>query len=445
MKFQNDFVWGAASSSYQIEGGATEDGKGPSIWDMFCKIDGAIAGGHTGDIACDSYHRYREDIALMAQLNIKHYRFSISWPRVIPNGTGEINPAGLAYYDGLVDCCLSHGITPWITLFHWDLPANLPGGWENRETAVAFANYAKIITAHFKGRVTNYFTLNEPQCAVGLGYDTGVYAPGKKLPLPQVFTCWKNMLLANGLAIRAMRQVDRNAKIGIASTGDLCYPETEDDVEGARAFSFGDQWGRWNFTHHWFLDPICLGRFPQTKNQELAAQANAVSPEDMAIIKADMDILGVNLYHGHAVTTQNGMPELVKKAPGFPRTALKWPITPEALRWGPKYLCDRYQLPLYITENGLSCNDKVYLDGQVHDPDRIDYLHRYLQQLSLACQEGTPVCGYFQWSFTDNFEWASGYDERFGLVFVDYETQRRIPKDSARWYSNFIAQMGAEQ
>ena len=393
-------------------------------------------------MACDAYHRYREDIALMASLGIKNYRLSLSWPRILPEGTGAVNQAGLDYYDRVVDCCLGHGITPWVTLYHWDLPAALPGGWENVDTAHAFARYAALVAAHFRGRVTGYFTLNEPQCSVCLGYESGTHAPGKQLPLPEVFRCWKHLLLANGLAVRAVRAADPRAQVGIASTGDVCYPETQADVEGARELCFGGA-ERWGFTHHWLLDPICLGRFPATAHQALAQAAGEVTREEMDVIRVDMDHLGINLYHGHAVTTQGGWPELAVKYPGYPRTALKWPVTPQALRWGPRFLWERYGLPLYITENGQSCNDRIYLDGGVHDPDRIDYLHRYLKELSQACQEGVPVRGYFHWSFTDNFEWSSGYDDRFGLVYVDYPTQRRIPKDSARWYGRTMTDNGA--
>ena len=442
MMFPKDFIWGVASSSYQIEGAAYEDGKGLSIWDDFCKIPGAIAGGHTGDVACDAYHRFKDDIALMASLGIKNYRFSISWPRIVPQGTGDINAAGLAYYDELVNCCLDHGIEPWATLYHWDLPAALDGGWENRATAAAFADYSALVAEHFRGRIGHYFTLNEPQCAVALGYDSGTHAPGKTLPPDGVFSCWCNMLLANGLAVRSIRQADPDARLGIASTGDICYPETGADINGARALSFGD-WPRWSFTHHWLLDPIILGRFPETGDAALAALASAVTPEDMSIIRVDMDVLGINLYHGHAVGSVAGRPAQTPKYEGFPRTALKWPVTPEALGWGSRFLWERYGLPLYITENGQACNDRIFLDGEVHDPDRIDYIHRYLRELRGAVCDGVPVRGYFYWSFCDNFEWSSGYDERFGLVYIDYPSQRRIPKDSAYWYSRMIAENGA--
>ncbi len=441
MSFKDDFIWGAASSSYQIEGGAFEDGKGPSIWDLFCKESGTVSYGHTGEVACNSYHCYEEDIRLIAKLGIRNYRFSLSWPRIFPKGKGELNPKGLDYYDKVVDLCLSLGITPWITLYHWDLPAALEGGWEDYSTPYAFADYAEFIAGHFKGRVKHYFTLNEPQCVVELGYGRGLHAPGKKLPIKERFKCWCHVLLANGLAIRQMRNVDPDIKVGIVSTGELCYPQTREDTEAARLLSFpdGDCWG---FTHHWLLDPICLGYFPYTENPELSQAAASVSPMDIEIIKVPMDFIGLNIYNGHASTLTGGKPDYIIKHEGFPRTALKWPVVPEVMRYGPKWIYERYGLPLIITENGQSCNDRIYLDGCVHDPDRIDYLHRYLFALSQACSEGIPVLGYFHWSFTDNFEWTSGYEERFGLVYVDYPSQKRIPKDSAYWYSKTIQENG---
>ena len=441
MAFRDDFIWGAASSSYQIEGAPYEDGKGASIWDLFCREPGTIAYDHTGDAACDYYHKYEEDIRLMAQLNIKNYRFSLSWPRIFPDGKGDPNLKGLAYYDRIVDLCLTLGITPWITLYHWDLPAALEGGWESASTSYAFVDYAAFVSEHFKGRVKYYFTLNEPQCIVELGYGKGLHAPGKKLPIKELFRCWCNVLLANGLAIRNIKSVDPDIKVGIASTGEFCYPENIDNIEAARLLSFPDGDG-WGFTHHRLLDPICLDSFPYTENPELSQASLSVSPREMEIIRADMDFIGLNIYNGHAAAMVDGKPVYISKHEGFPRTALKWPVVPKVMRYGPRWIYERYSLPIIITENGQSCNDRVFLDGSVHDPDRIDYLHRYLGELSKACDDGVPVLGYFHWSFTDNFEWTSGYEERFGLVYVEYPTQKRILKDSAYWYSKTILENG---
>lgn len=445
MKFPADFIWGAASSCYQIEGSPSADGKGASIWDTFTRKPGAVYMGHTGEIACDTYHQFETDLDLMAQLGIANYRFSISWPRIMPDGRYPVNEAGLAYYDRLVNACLVRGITPWITLYHWDLPQALEdeGGWLNRETAVAFQDYAALIAEYFRGRVTHYFTLNEPQCATVLGYGTGDHAPGLRLGFRDLFRCHFNLMLAHGMAVSAMRKADPDTKIGIASTGNLCYPASESgkDIVAARQLSFSP-WGEdasgQLSNHHWFLDAIVLGKFPQTGNSELLEEAAKVSQTDLNLICQPLDLLGLNIYHGQPAAMTDHGPEIVREKPGSPMTAMKWPVSPEILRWGPQWIWERYHLPMVITENGLSCNDKIYLDGKVHDTDRIDFLSRYLEQLSQGIQNGIPVKGYFHWALTDNFEWSHGYKERFGLIYVDFETQKRILKDSALWYGNLI-------
>ena len=436
--FPKDLLWGAASSAYQIEGYALEDGGGASIWDTFTHTPGIIDYGDTGDIACDSYHRYEEDIAFLKELGVKAYRFSTSWARIDPNADGNWNPGGLAYYDKLVDCCLMNGIEPYMTLYHWELPQRYEdrGGWRNEETAHAFGRFAGMMAAHFKGRVQNYFTLNEPQCTTSLGHQIGVHAPGLRLGLEEQFSVHLNQLLAHGLAQRAMKAADPTAIVGIASTGNLCYPETEteENIASARAATFAVSEENWIFTHHWLLDPICLGHFPDCSRTALEPLVNAVTPEQMEIIHTVPDILGYNVYNGHAVNINGYVP----KYPGFPRTALKWPVTPEVLDWGMRFLYERYPLPSYITENGLSCNDRIYLDGKVHDIERIDFLTRYLNSLYRAIENGADIRGYFHWSLTDNFEWHNGYGERFGLLFIDYPAGCRIPKDSFHWYKNVI-------
>ena len=440
--FPKDFLWGAASSAYQIEGYATADGGGASIWDTFCHTPGKIAYGDTGDIACDAYHRYEEDIALLKELGAKAYRFSTSWARVDPHADGRWNEAGLAYYDRVVDACLAAGIEPYLTLYHWELPqaAQAWYGWESRETAEAFGRYAGKMAAHFKGRVRHYFTLNEPQCTVGLGYASGVHAPGLQLNRAGQFRVLRNQLLAHGYAQRAIKAADPDAVVGIASTGRLCYPqqETPEDIAAAREATFAVDDNDWTFTHNWLLDPICFGTFPDARGTALELLANSVSPEDMAIIHCVPDMLGYNIYNGHEVKAAGSGFAYVPRYPGFPRTALKWPVCPEVLDWGVRFLQERYGLPGYITENGLSCNDRIYLDGNVHDPDRIDFLARYLQALNRAIDSGADIRGYFHWALTDNFEWHNGYCDRFGLVFIDYPTATRIPKDSFRWYQKVI-------
>ena len=440
--FPKDFLWGAASSAYQIEGFSTADGGGKSIWDTFSHTLGKVANGDNGDIACDAYHRWAEDIALMKELGVKAYRFSTSWARVDPNADGSWNMAGAAYYDKIVDACLEADIEPYMTLYHWELPqaAENRGGWQAEETAYAFGRFAGFMAAHFRGRVKHYFTLNEPQCTTSLGYQQGVHAPGLKLSLKKQFRVHLHQMMAHGLAQLAIRQADSEAVIGIASTGNLCYPTTESpaDIAAARQASFATAEDNWIFTHQWLLDPIVLGKFPDCAGTALEPLVKKVTPEQMAIIHTVPDVLGYNIYNGHEVKAEDQGFEFVPKYPGFPRTALKWPVTPEVLDWGVRFLYERYPLPSYITENGLSCNDRIYLDGQVHDFDRIDFLARYLQALSRATESGADVRGYFQWALTDNFEWHSGYTERFGLVFIDYPTGRRIPKDSFRWYQAVI-------
>ena len=440
MGFSKDFIWGAASSSYQIEGAWSADGKGRNIWDDFTHVKGNIANDETGDISCDSYNKYPEDIEVISQMGLDAYRFSIAWARIFPLGSGEVNEKGLAYYDKLVDALLEKGIEPFVTLFHWDLPSALQekGGWANRETAEAFSVYAKLIAKHFEGRVKNYFTLNEPQCTIGHGLINGIHAPGYKVEQSEALLCMHNILLAHGLAVSAMRAAVKDINIGIASTGRLCYPSslTKENIESARASSFLVDDNTWYFSHTWVVDPIVLGRYPESESKTINEFILGVSKEDLEIISAPIDILGVNVYNGQEIDANGNR---VKPPKGAPVTALKWPVTPKVMHMGLIYLQERYNLPVYITENGLSCNDKVYLDNSIHDNDRIDFLNRYLNELEKACQENPNFKGYFHWSLCDNFEWHSGYDERFGLIFMDYNTLERIPKDSALWYKEYIS------
>lgn len=444
--FPKDFVWGAASSAYQIEGHSTEDGGGASIWDTFTHTPGKIAFGDTGDIACDAYHRYAEDIALLKQTGAKAYRFSTSWARIDPHADGAWNPAALKYYDGLVDLCLSSGITPYMTLYHWELPqaAQDRGGWQVRQTAEAFGRYAGMMAAHFRGRVKHYFTLNEPQCTVVLGHQNGLHAPGIRLDLAGQFDVLVNQLLAHGLALRAIRDADPDAQVGIASTGRLCYPEQEtpENIRAAREATFAVSEEDWGFTHHWVLDPVCFGKFPDCAGTALEPLVQKVSQQDLAIIHGVPDLLGYNIYNGHAVVADGEGYAYVPRYTGAPRTALKWPVTPEVLNWGVGFLQERYGIPGFITENGVSCNDRIYLDGKVHDAERIDFLARYLHCLGQAVERGVDIRGYFHWALTDNFEWHNGYCDRFGLVFIDYPTGQRIPKDSLAWYGQVIRSGG---
>lgn len=447
--FPQGFVWGAASASYQIEGGVTEGGRGPSIWDTFSHTPGNIARGETGDIACDSYHRWPEDVAALRELGVGAYRFSIAWPRIIPDGDGPVNEAGLAYYDALVDALLDAGIQPYVTLYHWDLPQALEdkGGWQNIGTARAFGRYARIVAEHFRGRVHNWFTINEIACVVGLGYGSGIHAPGLRLPLEGQFACWKNVVYAHCLAQRELHAADAANIVGFASTGRLCYPVSQDpaDIEAARRLTFACPDDDWTFTHQMALDPLCLGCWPRQDVGPRLAACIAAMPDEInaALAFGKPDMLGLNIYNAQPARMGKAGPEYVRRPTGYPRTALGWPVEPDSLDWGPRFIGQRYGLPMYISENGLSCNDKVYLDGQVHDADRIDFTARYLQALARGISRGADVRGYFHWSLLDNFEWYSGYSERFGLYFMDYTTGNRLPKDSSFWYTHTVQAHGA--
>lgn len=445
-KFPRDFLWGAACASYQCEGAWSEDGKGRNIWDDFChdRAGRHIYDGSTGDVACDSYHRFREDVALMKAHNIRAYRFSVSWARVIPDGVGEVNEAGLAFYDALIDELLASGIEPLVTLYHWDLPSALQdkGGWLNREIVDDFARYAEVLAKRFKGRVTKFMTINEPQCIAQLGHGSGEHAPGLHLSEEKIAQIYHHLCLAHSAACRAIKAIcGDEVQVGAVSTGRLCYPEhdTPENREAAYRASFHLHEQYWSFSHGIFLDPLCLGRYDESAPEPVRRFAETIDPADWKRMEKP-DFIGLNIYQGGMVDA-NGAP--VEPYPGFPITAMKWLITPEVLHYGPLFMAKRYGLPMYITENGLSCADFVHLDGQVHDPERIDFLHRYLRELSGGIAEGADVRGYLHWSFLDNFEWARGYTERFGLVYVDYRTCERIPKDSAKWYAQVIETNGA--
>ncbi|HAN44004.1 MAG TPA: beta-glucosidase, partial [Ruminococcaceae bacterium] len=424
MGFKKDFVWGAASASYQVEGAAYDDGKGLSIWDEFCKQPDKIKDGCSGDIACDHYRRYKEDVKLMKQLGIKAYRFSTSWPRIIPEGCGKINEAGLDFYDRLVNELLENDIEPYVTLYHWDLPINLhyKGGWLNRDIADWFARYAAVVTERLSDRVKSFITFNEPQCFIGLGYCEGRHAPGLRCSGRDTFAMAHNAMLAHGKAVIAMRAVaKRNISIGYVSTGSMNYPLTNSaaDIEAARkaTFRLENSETRWTWNLPWFNDPVYLGEYPADGLKMYERFLPQIAQDDMKIISQPLEYIGLNIYNGKQVKADaNGGWELVERYDGFPKTALGWPVTPQSLYWGPKFIYERYSKPIFITENGLSCHDVISIDGKVHDPNRIDFLNRYLLELRNAADDGIDIAGYFQWSFTDNFEWHSGYGDRFGLV-----------------------------
>ncbi|CCY99000.1 beta-galactosidase [Ruminococcus sp. CAG:17] len=449
MGFAKDFVWGAATSSYQIEGTGRDSGKGQNIWDVFTKEPGRVYEGHTGDIACDHYHRFREDVAYMKELGLKGYRFSIDWSRVLPEGTGKVNEKGIDFYNALIDELLEQGIEPYITLYHWELPYEIykRGGWMNPEIVEWFGQYARLVAERFSDRVKYFFTLNEPQCFVGLGFLQGCHAPGVKAPLRDTFEMAHNALKAHGRAVQMLRAYGKqNVQIGYAPTSGMCYPEKETpkDIEAARKalFALPDDLSNWTWNVSWWSDPVILGKYPEEGMKKYEKYLPVITDEDMKLISQPIDFYGQNIYNGRCIRMgTDGRPEEVRRPAGFPKTATNWTVTPEALYWGPKFLYERYRKPIYITENGMACHDTVSQDGKVHDPNRIDFLARYLKNLKRAAEE-IDIRGYFQWSLMDNFEWDKGYAERFGIIYVDFETQERIWKDSAYWYRDLIRRNG---
>ncbi len=433
-------MWGAATAACQIEGAWNEDGRGPSIWDVFCHEGSHIAGGDTADVACDHYHRYKEDVALMASLGLHAYRFSVSWSRIFPKGTKDINPAGVQFYNNLIDELLSKGITPFITLYHWDLPYALyqKGGWLNRESASWFASYAHTIGELFGDRVKHFITFNEPSIFTGCGYKEGNHAPGYKLDTGDLLTVQHNIQLAHGMAVTELRKTVPDSKIGITIASGPAIPVSESDEEAAYKSYFDINKDNFIWSESAWVDPIVLGTYPdelKAIGEKLSAAENLFTAEDLQIISKPIDFIGLNIYMGRYVGD-------CKRKPGEAHTDMGWSINDGALQWGTTFIYRRYKLPIYITENGMANIDWVSLDGKVHDPNRIDYLNRYLSGLKKSAENGTDIRGYFQWSFIDNFEWAEGYRPRFGMIFCDYETQRRIPKDSAFWYANVIKTNG---
>jgi len=445
--FPEGFVWGSASSAYQIEGGARQAGRGESVWDTFCRVPGAVKRGHTGDVACDHLNRVEDDVKMMRDLGIPSYRFSVSWTRVMPEGIGAVNQAGLAFYDKLVDLLLEHNITPWLTLFHWDYPHALQrrGGWLNPDSPKWFADYTRVIVDRLSDRVSRWMTINEPQIFIGLGHGDATQAPGLKLPVAERLQVGHNVLLSHGRSVQVIRaHAKLRSTVGWAPCARVEYPVTETaaDIDAARKAMFAiTKRDSWNNT--WWADPVCLGHYPEDGLDLYGKDAPTPAAGDMETIKQPLDFYGVNIYSGEPVRAgREGLPEYVGHAPGNNQTAFGWPVTPESLYWGPKFLAERYKLPVYITENGLACLDWVSGDGKVHDPQRIEFTRTYLLQLARAAREGS-VKGYFHWSIMDNFEWAEGYQMRFGLVHVDFVTQKRTPKDSAHWFSEVIASNGA--
>ena len=446
MSFPKDFIWGASSSSYQIEGGAYEDNKGLSVWDVFCQKDGVIKDNHTGDIACNHYRLYKQDVKLMKEMGLKAYRFSISWPRVIPNGIGALNSKGLDFYDNLVDELLSNDIIPYVTLFHWDYPYELykMGGLLNPDSPNWFAEYAKVVVARLSDRVKHWITLNEPQCFVNEGHHTGMNAPGLKLDLNHTFLAMHNVLLSHGMGVQVIRNYAKQpCEVGIAPNPYIYIPYTDskEDIAAAKKymFSVSDLWSNGLWT-----DPIYLGRYSDEVFDVYGKYMPNIKQDDLKIISQPLDFFGLNHYNASRVKADgNGNPTIVPPALGAPMTAYDWEVTPESFYWGPKFFYERYKLPIIIFENGMANLDWVAMDGAIHDTQRIDYMHRYLDECKRAINEGVAIKGHFAWSTMDNFEWIGGYGKRMGLIYVDFETQKRIIKDSGYWYRKVIESNGS--
>ncbi len=464
-RFPEGFRLGAATAAYQIEGAAATDGRTPSIWDTFSRTPGRVVAGHTGHVATDHYHRYADDVAMMADLGLNAYRFSVSWPRVQPDGAGPANPHGLDFYRRLVDKLLERGIEPWLTLYHWDLPQAVEqaGGWPERDTAARFAEYASIVYRALGDRVRRWTTLNEPWCSAFLGYGSGEHAPGRRNPV-DALRATHHLLLAHGLAVDAIRGVDAHrpgglrAEVGISLNLYAISPASMsvDDEDAARRID--------GLSNRLFLDPVLLGRYPEDVVADLAPVTDFrhVRDGDLAVISRPLSMLGVNYYSRHVLAAPKAgadgvvvwhCPDTASPYPGsenaqfvkrgVPVTAMDWEIDAAGLGEVLRQVAREYPpVPLYVTENGAAFDDQVSADGSVDDPDRRAFLAQHLAACLDAIADGVPLRGYFAWSLMDNYEWAWGYTRRFGLVYVDYHSLARTPKSSALWYADVIRHHG---
>lgn len=441
LRFPEGFIWGAATSAYQIEGAWNEDGKGPSIWDSFCRIPGKIRGGDTGDVATDHYHRWEEDVKIMAELGLKAYRFSIAWTRIFPEGVGEINRKGLDFYNRLVDKLLAYGIEPFVTLYHWDLPQALQdkGGWPSRDTAYAFARYAETVANELGDRVSFWITHNEPFVAAVVGHFTGEHAPGIQDP-SAAFGAAHHILLSHGLAVQAIRaSASRKPEIGIVMNLHPVHPasSSEEDALAAKRFD--------GVINRMFLDPVFLGKYPEDMLELFGFFLPEIHPGDMETIATPIDFIGINYYTRTVARFDPEFPLLQASQihPEGNEYSQMWEIYPLGIYEIVIRVWKDYKpASIFLTENGVPVPDGIDFDGKVRDERRIRYLRNHLFYLHKAISEGAPVRGYFVWSLLDNFEWAYGYSMRFGLVYVDYPTQKRIIKESGWWYSKVIKENG---
>ena len=443
-KFPAGFLWGSATASYQVEGAVKEDGRGATIWDTFSHTPGKVVDNATGDVADDHYHRYKEDVQLMKTLGVKTYRFSIAWSRVFPQGSGAPNPKGLDFYNRLVDELLANGIEPFATLYHWDLPQTLQdhgGGWESRDTSKAFGDYAGYVAKRLSDRVNHFFTINEFGAFVELGYRLGFHAPGVKLPPARFNQTRHHAVLGHGLAVQAIRaNAKAGTRVGLAENMTICVPviETPEHIEAATRAT--------REQNAPYMTVIQEGKYTDAYLAAAGANAPKYTPDDLKIISSPLDFVGINIYTPQYVRADGSAIgfAVVPHPASFPHMISPWLfVGPEALYWGPRHVSNIWGAKeIYITENGCSSSDIPASDGMVYDTDRVMYLRNYLTQLQRATSEGIPVKGYFLWSLMDNFEWADGYSNRFGLHYVDYKTQKRTPKLSASFYKEVIARNG---
>jgi beta-glucosidase len=441
--FPQGFLWGSATASYQVEGAATADGRGPSIWDTFSHTPGKTAFGDTGDVADDHFHRYAEDIQIMKNLGVKTYRFSVAWSRIFPTGTGTPNPRGFDFYNRMLDSLLSAGIQPYCTLYHWDLPQPLQdkGGWESRDTAQAFADYAGYAAAHLSDRVQHFMTTNEIRTFVELGYRDGVHAPGLKLDPARVAQLNHHAVLGHGLAVQAIRASAKSGtRVGLAENPTATTPviETPEHIDAAARAMREENAS--------YLTVIMEGRYTDLYLKRLGPNAPKFTAAEMKIIGSPVDFVGLNVYNPAFVRASHSEQgyELVQPPASYPHMFSPWlTIGPEGLYWVPKLAAKLWNIKeIYITENGASSSDTLTPEGEVLDTDRVMFLRNYLTQLHRAVSEGVPVKGYFLWSLLDNYEWADGYTKRFGINYVDFTTQKRTPKLSAHFYKEVIARNG---
>jgi len=432
--FPSDFIWGAATASYQIEGAAFEDGRGESVWDRFSATPGKVRGGDSGAVACDFYHRYPDDVRLMKELGLDAFRFSIAWPRVLPKGRGVVNEKGLDFYDRLVDELLANDIEPFATLFHWDTPQALEdaGGWPVRATAEAFVEYAEAVVARLGDRVRRWMTHNEPWVHAWIGHAWGEHAPGRTSEADAVAAA-HHLLLSHGWAMEAIRRAAPDAQVGIVLNLAHAYPASDSPEDEAAAWRVDGEGNRW------FLDPIFRGSYPADLLERNELLVPVVQDGDLETISAPIDFLGVNNYFRFVVGAGPNGPQFVAN-PEAQHTDMGWEVHPDGLYKLLVRVANDYAPPaIYVTENGAAFGDVRVHDGAVHDPERTAYLETYIDAVRRATAEGAPLKGYFVWSFLDNFEWGHGYSKRFGIVYIDYPTLQRVPKDSFYWYRDLIA------